>query len=55
MDNVLQGQELLKKKKGAKREGRRRRKFDFNSAFFNGGLTSLSVGWQRGGEDRPGC
>ena len=46
MDNVLQGQELLKKKK---------KSAIVHSAFFNGGLTSLSVGWQRGGEDRPGC
>ena len=48
-----------RKKKGAEREEEEERgserKFDFNSTFFNGGLTSLSVGWQRGGEDQLGC
>ena len=46
-------------KKGAKREEAEergsKRRFDFNSTFFNGGLTSVSVSWQRGGEDQLGC
>ena len=47
----------ITKKRSQEREEEERgsKRFDFNSTFFNGGLTSVSVSWQRGGEDQLGC